>query len=375
MIIKTEDFKLAASTILFAADLDKTAANLELEVIDNELCLSVTNREYYVRQKFTIETAEPFHAVVDAALFLNLIAGLSSQEFKLTVDDRAVIIAADKSRYKVPLIYENDALMALPTITLTNKTVEMPISRDILQSILTVNSKELMKVKNVDVNELQKLYYLTDEGCFTFTTGACLNTFKLDKPVKILLNDRIVKLFKLFKEDVQFSLGFDSLRDGTIQTKVIFETPTTYLAALIVVNDLLLSRVEGPCTATKNFINEAYLNKAVLSVPQLQAAIARIIAFTKHSKTAANMLYVPVKVIIKSDEFTLTDKAGNAETIAVENGSWVDAEYHLGVNVVDLKLVLDSCKDQHITFNCGNHRSVVITHGAVHNLIPELKEA
>jgi hypothetical protein len=130
--------------------------------------------------------------------------------------------------------------MSLPVIKISNKTIEMPISFDILDSILNVNSKELAKVKKIEVNELQKMYYIDETGCFTFTTGACLNSFTLEKPVKLLLNEKIVKLFKLFKEDVLFSLGQDPLPNGTTRTKITLETADTYLAAIITSDDLLI---------------------------------------------------------------------------------------------------------------------------------------
>jgi hypothetical protein len=47
----------------------------------------------------------------------------------------------------------------------------------------------------------------------------------------------------------------------------------------------------------------------------------------------------------------------------------------MNINLFDIKLVLDSCKVDHITLNCGNHRSVVITRGTVANLIPEVRKA
>ena len=371
MIIKTKDFQEAANTILLAADLDKTAANLELLAKNSSLYLNVTNREYYVSVKFALEQDENFRAVIEAPLFLSLISGITAETFSLDVQDRLVLLKAGKSSYKLPMIYENDSLMALPIIKLANKTVEMPISNDILKSILNVNSKELLKVKNLDVNELQKLYYIDETGCFTFTTGACLNSFTLEKPVKLLLNERIVKLFKLFKDDVQFSFGYDSLADGSVQSKAIFETSNIYVAALITNDDTLINKVQGPCNATKTFIKEKYSNSLVLSATALSNAISRLILFTKNSINNANMHYLPVTATITADDLTLSDNRGNSEVIEIENGSFVDGSYEMIVNLADLKLVLDSCKNEHITLNCGNHRSIVISRGNINNLIPE----
>lgn len=369
MLLKTKDFNEVCKTI--SAAVDKDAANLELRTRNNKLYLAVSNKEYYVCLSFDTEVVEDLVATVDANLFLSLVSGITTEDFELKVEGNVVKVKAGKSGYKIPIIYENDQIMTLSPITIANKTVEMPVSVDILRSILNVNSKEVQKIKAAAVaNELNKLYYFTNEGCFTFTTGACLNTFTLEQPVRVLLNDKLVKLFKLFKEDVQFSFGYDA--DGNeISSKVIFETSNTYLSAKITNDDVWLSRIQAPCAATKNYINENYSNKVVLSVNELSAAISRLMLFTKNSVNGTNMRSVVMSVNLSEEGFRLSDSDGNTEVVTIENGSYVDNSYDLMINISDVKLVLDSCKDEHITFNCGNHKSVVITRGAISNLIPE----
>lgn len=373
MQIKTKQFQDVANKILLAAGLDDKAANLEIVTKNGFLYLNVTNREYYVSVKFELEDPSDFRAVVDASLFLNLVSGLTTEEFELTLKDGSVRVTAGKSSYKLAMIYDNDKLMELPIIYVKEPTVEMTIGNDILMSILNVNSKELLKVKKVDVNELQRLYYIDETGCFTFTTGACLNSFRLEKPVKLLLNDRIVKLFKLFDGDVHFMLGHEALPDGNVRSKASFQSGDVYMAAVLTCDDLLLSKVQGPCNATKRFISEAYQNHVVVSSNALSAAIGRLLLFTKNSVEKANMTYIPAGFTITADDISISDKQGNVESVAVENDTVVqDSAYAMKLNLFDLKLALDSCKNDHITLNCGNHRSVVISHGAVSNLIPEL---
>lgn len=367
MILKTEQFKEVASTILYAVGVDKTAGNLELKVDGTTLFLNLTNNEYYVSYKFPLETPEVFEATVEAALFLNLISNITVETFMLTIADRTVVIKAGKSTYKVPLIYDNAVLMTLPKITLTNVTVEMPISNDILQSILNVNSRELSKVKNLDVNELQRLYYIDETGCFTFTNGACLNSFTLEKPVKLLLNEQIVKLFKLFNEDVAFKFGHDSDVSG-VKTKVVFETSNIYVAAIINCDDLLINTVQGPCAAVKGFVSTTYSNHVVVSAADLSSAISRLILFTKNS---GNNKVVPATIVLKDNEIHINDLLQNEEVIAIENDSYIEEGYNFTINLVDLKLAVDSFKNEHITINCGNHRSVVISCGAINSLVPE----
>jgi DNA polymerase III sliding clamp (beta) subunit (PCNA family) len=378
MIIKTKDFKDAANKILLAADLDTNAANLELTARNSNLYLNVTNKEYYVSVKFPLETDETFRAVVDASLFLSLISNFTTDTFSLDLKDNTVVLGSGKSKYKVAMIYENETLMTLPVIAIQNKTVEMTISNDILMSILNVNSKELLKAKYLNVSELNKLYYIDEAGCFTFTNGSCLNAFSLEKPVKLLLNDRIVRLFKLFKDDVQFSLGMDPLANGNIQTKIVLETPDTYLAAVITCDDTLIARVQQPCEATKRYLSESYDHKLVLSTAELSAAINRLMSFTKNSKTTnekVNMAYLPTAINIENGELVIKDKFENYETVTIANESYSTGDYEMYVNLYDIKLVLDSCQTDHITLNCGNHRSIIITRGTVANLIPEVRKA
>lgn len=370
MLIKTKEFKEVAANIAVAVN--DNAGNLELVVKDGNLRLNVTNKEYYVSKVFPLENPEDFRAVVDAKLFLDLVACISSETFEVKTKDNTVVIKSGKSNYKLPMIYENDIFAEIKPIIIGNVTANMKISKDILYSILNVNSVEVKKA-SVDANELQKLYYVDETGCFTFTTGACLNKFELEKPIKMLLNDRVVKLFKLFKEDVTFFYGVDALADGAAQTKVAFTTPDTYVSAIINCDDVLLNKIQGPCTVTKNFINTVYSNKLVLSANDLAEAIGRLTMFTKNSISGQNMKSVPATVTLTEDELTITDSLENSEVVAIEAGSVVDTSYSFIINIVDLKSVLDACKNEHITLNCGNHKSVIITHssGKIFNLIPE----
>lgn len=373
MIIKLKDFKEIATKILLATD-GNTASNLKLRAKDQVLTLSVTNSEYFVCIKMPLETDEELTAVVDAKAFLNLIAGLDAETFALTTSDSTLFVKAGKSNYKLAMIYDNAQLLDLPPIIIQNKTVEMNISKDILESILNVNSKELLKLKNLtDVSELQKLYYIDETGCFTFTSGACLNSFTLEKPVKLLLTDRVVKLFKLFKEDVYFSLGQDQTPSGLVETKVTFETSNIYLAARVNCDAAWLNKVKGPCDATKRHISATYPYHLVLSTAELSSAINRLLSFTKNSTTDTNMAQVPIKATITDGEITLADEFDNCETITIENGV-VEEPYEMMVNIADIKLVLDAYKNDHITLNCGANHILVFTKDLVYNLLTELKK-
>lgn len=373
MIIKTKDFQDVAKKILLATSLDKNACNLELITKGSDLYLNVTNKEYFVSIKFALDTPEEFHATVDANLFLSLISALTTETFALSIKKNSIEIKSGKSSYTLAMIYDNESLLTLTPITIQNKTVEMNISKDILDSIVNVNSRELEKIKGVaNVNELFELYYIDDTGCFTFNTGACLNAFKLEKPVKLLLNERIVKLFKLFNEDVHFSLGQDTENDIS-KTKIILETSTVYLAAIITCDDRLISKIQAPCEATKKYINDKYDYHVVISSTLLKEAINRLTLFTKNTNDKQNMRFITMNIKITPDEFVISDNFGNIESLPIENGSFVENEYEMIINIIDLKLVVESCKNEHITINCGNKRSIIVNRGNISNLIPECR--
>lgn len=376
MILKTKTFQEAANKILVAVGLDRAAANLELAAKDTTLFLRVTNREYYAAVKFDLDAPTDFRAVVDANLFLNLISGINTDEFELTINETNVVVKAGKSSYKLAMIYENDQLMKLPIIKLEpdQVTVSMAIAQDILMSILNVNGKEIQKAKRLDVNELQRYYYIDETGCFTFTTGACINAFSLEKPIKLLLTDKVVKLFKLFSSDAWLSYGHIANADNSLQPIVVFQTEDIYVASRLLNDDTCIQKIKAPCDAMKNLIKEVYDHNLVLSATELSSAISRLLMFYKNSSAKADLSFVPANVTFNETDFTISDVSGdNKEVITVENGSNTPGGYSMGVNLIDLKAVLDSCKNEHITMNCGNKKSIIINRGTISNVIAETR--
>ena len=376
MILKTKNFQEAANKILVAVGLDRAAANLELAANNTDLFLRVTNREYYVAVKFELENPTEFRAVVDANLFLNLIYGISTEEFELDIKDNFVVVKAGKSSYKLAMIYENDQLMKLPIIKLDpdQVTVNMAISQDILMSILNVNSREVQKAKKVEINELQRYYYIDETGCFTFTTGACINAFTLEKPIKLLLTDKVVKLFKLFNSDAWLSYGHLVNSDNSLQPIVVFQTEDVYVATRLLSDETCIQKVKAPCDAMKTLAKEVYDHNLVLSATDLSAAIGRLLMFHKNSSAKADLSFVPAAVEFSNTELVISDISGdNKEVITIENGSSTPGGYSMGVNLIDLKAVLDSCKNEHITMNCGNKKSIIINRGTISNVIAETR--
>ena len=138
MILKTLEFKEACQNILFAIDnKDVSLFNETLELVANgdTLNLNITNREYYVTVKFNLETAENFKASVNAKTFLSLISKITTETLELSTEGNKLKVKAN-GNYVMPLIFNGDEMLSLPTIDLGTVTNEMEISSDILLSIL-----------------------------------------------------------------------------------------------------------------------------------------------------------------------------------------------------------------------------------------------
>lgn len=365
MIIKTEVFQDACKKILEAVDSSTTtivSETLELEAHGNVLHLNVTNKEYYVTVSLNLLDEIDFRAVVSANLFLNLISKITTKEIELTINNNVLLIKGN-GEYKIPLIFDGETLVKLPKIEIEEVTNEFVIDNSILQSILKYNTKEIQK--SGAKLPVQKMFYIDEQGCITFTSGACVNSFSLEKPIKFLLNEKIVKLFKLFKSDnVKFKMGFTAITDSIIQTKVQFKNDEIELTTIIQTNDNLMNSV--PVTPIRRMAEEAHKYHAVVDKQLLLAAIDRLSLFAKKDSI---MQYSCL--LFSEDKVTIYDaRKENSEVITCVSGN-VDAQYECVLNTNDLKLTLSLCDDTHVSFNFGNHRSVVIDRPQVKNILPE----
>lgn len=370
MIIKTEKLKQVASKILTAVDANQLSIlteTLELVTKNNALYMNVTNREYYAQIKLDLDQVEDFHATVNANVFLKLIAQTTVEDIELSLSSNALLVKGNGS-YTIPLIFENEKLLELPKIDIINKTAEFNINSDILNSILTYNSKEL--TRGLIAKPVQKLYYVDDQGAITFTTGACVNSFVLPQPVKLLLNARLVSLFKLFQNtDVTFTLGHDLVSDDLIQTKVQFETSDIKLTAIICSDTTMLNSV--PATAIRNRANKLYDYSVMLDKNILSQAISRLLLFNNLGKEAIKA-YSTFE--FNFDNLVIWDvNKTNKETIIYANNSTINNTYSAVLDLTDLKSVLDTCTDQYITLNFGDNQAFVLSRANIKNVIPECR--
>lgn len=374
MVFSTKEFKEVCSTILSAIDSNEISTlteTLELKTEGKKLFLNVTNGEYFASVTFDLDHEEDFRASVNANLFLKLISAVTTDTISLEVKDNYVQMKANGS-YKIPLIFEDSKLLALPEINIENVTCSMKISGDILESILNYNSKELLR--GTISKPVQKMYYVDETGCITFTTGACVNKFTLEKPIKILFNNRLVKLFKLFKNQmVDFDLGYDAVSESIIQTKVKLSTANISLTAITGCDDQLINSV--PVNAIRNRAEAEYEHNVVLSKEELSQAINRLLLFSAGYGGSKNLK--PYSLFKCSNDCFMVYDSGkdNVEKVMFKNETSVSDEYEMLLDLSDLKMVLDTITEEYVTMSFGNHSAIVLKRGSIYNVIPECRSA
>ena len=368
MILRREDLQQNCSILIQTLDanaLSLITETLELKTDGKYLNMNITNREYFAQVRLDINVEEPFHATVNASLFLKLVAQITTDTIELKINDNTLILKGN-GVYKIPLIFEGNELLKLPEITINNITNEFTIDSAILLSILQYNSKEL--TKGTIQKPVQKLYYVDENGCITFTSGACVNSFMLKHPIKILLNDRLVKLFKLFKGgEVKFSLGYDAISDDIIQTKVRFESNDVTITAILSCDDTLLRSV--PVTGIRGRANAEYPYSITINKDALIQTINRLLLFT--GKDVINLYS---KFEFKKDSVVVHDVAqANKEELYYTNSSAnIEDSYTAILDFSDVKTTLETCIEQYLTIHFGDGKAIVISRGNVKNVIPEI---
>lgn len=369
MICRIEDLKKISTILLTAvdtSDISKLTENLELKVENEVLNLSVTNGEYYVNTKLPIYEDLKFHATVNANIFLKLLTKITTETVEFNIDKNSLVITGN-GEYKIPLIYSGDKLLTIPEISISNVTNNFYIDSSILKSILQYNSKELSK-RNIISNPVQKLYYVDNEGAITFTSGACVNVFKLDKPVKMLLNQKIVNLFKLFDDDkVHFSIGQDAvLNSQNTQTKVKFETDYLVISAIISNNDSLVGSV--PVKNIRDRAFNTYNNSITINRVEMLQAIDRLLIFYE----GTNQFYA--NFYFSSSGMKMSSFNNEIfENVSFVNYTGLDNDYSAILDLNDLKIVLNSYNDNHVTINFGDSQAFVLIKPNIYSVIPEAR--
>lgn len=369
MIIRLEELQKICSTILTAVDSSELSAiteTVELKTVGTFLMMNVTNKEYFVSAKINIKENIDFHATVNAKLFLKLISQITTETVELTVSDTNMLIKGN-GRYKLPLIYEGESLLKLPEISINNVTNEFDVSSDIFGSILTYNSKELLKETNV--RPICRMYYVDDMGAITFNTGACINKFTLPEKVHLLFTDKLVKLFKLLNGTVHVIIGKDAISGDIIQTKIKLSCDNVIITAILSCDDTMLNSV--PASAIRARVENIYPYGVTISKARMIEAINRLLLFNAGFGTKQQLKSYS-DFIFSKDCVTIFDVAGeNNEQVYYNNESNITDDYSCKIDLNQLKLTLESCNDEFVTITFGDNTAIVLSRRNVYNVIPE----
>lgn len=370
MRVDTKEFKKICQTILYAIDNKSEsvfASTLELVVKDRVLNLNVTNREYYVSVKLNIDYDDEFRAAVNATTFLKLISKFTTENIELIVNGNVLNVIAN-GNYSIPMIFNGDSLLELPVIELSNEiTNEQTIPYDILSSIVYYNTKEMQRGN--PNHEWSRYHYVDEQGAITAVTGACVNSFTLANPIKLLLTDQVVKLFKLFTTDVNIKLSQEATDTGRSLTKLLVCNDSIKLVTKLI--GMTDSSLIGtfPVSACRSMASTNYTYSTVISKSDLLAAIDRLKLLSADEKIG--------KLKFTFDGTTsylyLLDRSENnsERLVLTKDFTTVVNTYDSILNLDNLQSVLSTCDEEYLTVCFGNHRTMVFKRGNVSDILSE----
>lgn len=368
MILSTEKFQDSCKKILSAVDTDSALKNvifgydtIELSAHDKTLELNVSNGEYFVSVRLPLEEDATLRAVVEAKLFLTLISKITTKTVELTTDDKALIVKANGT-YKFPLKFDVDSMVVLPKITIDNPTTEFTVDASILQSILTNNSRE---IDLEGIRPIQKLYYLDENGCLTFTnSSACVNNFTLSQAIKVLLTPKVVKLFKLFSSgDVNLILGYAEV--GTVlQTRVSLSQNNVMITSILPNEQNNISSV--PVDAIRGRANKVLDYSVSFDKKYFLEALDRILLFDTNSMNKGIGVFE-----FTNDSVKIYDARKNQSEVVAYVNSTISDTYTANLDLETIKSVLSLYDTQVFSMKFGDNQAVVLSYGNIKNVLSQ----
>lgn len=374
MIIKTKELQDIAAKITSAIDADKAITSVELNSTNGMLYLSITNGTFYVSTKMQTDATDTFRVSVPSDLFLPLVAELSSEDVNLSLIDNHISITTGKSHYKCGVLYERQNPVIAKNIAIKNLQVDTTISSATLESIYNVNRKEIAKLKFVTGGQdLQHMYYLHENGCFTFAVDACINNFTIDQPLRLLLTDQTVKLFKLFKDnEVRIMFGLDTNQAGLPEAKLALTSGNTYMATLVTSDKQLLDLAQVQYEKSCNWYEREYPVTLSISAKAMTPIVNRLLSFNRRALSDSKALDIDVNFEINASDNTLTisDKLGNSDALQLESDSAIPGNVKLIVHLADFKYFLEGCKTSMFKVQCGLPGAAVLSYDNIITVIP-----
>ena len=338
---------------------------LELKAVGNVLYMNVTDKTYFVSVQMPLAEPEEFAAVVNATKFLNFISITTTKTITMKTTSNYLQIKGN-GNYKLPLIYNGDKLVELPRIEIDNVTSEFNIKNYILQSILKYNDK-ILYTSGCRL----PIFYVDNKGAITLSRSACINSFELAQPVSLILSEKLVKLFKLFKsEEVSFKMGFDERPDGLTQQKVLFTDGSVVLTAILTTDTQVLNNF--PVKGIRDRAERLAPYSAVIDKELLADAIDRLSIFS-NIESAVYMKFDKDGVFVSPEKLEgASDPVGEKVDFVNECLLLEDTEYFAKFNVEDLSLILKNWEDKYVTLSFGD-KALSISKDNIKNMLPECR--
>lgn len=363
MIFRLDDLKNVCNIILSAVDLNSptlTRDMLELKSESNKLHMYITNKEYYVEFILPLNKEENFHATVNAQIFLKLLSKITTDVVEFKIKDNSLIIVGNGT-YKLPMIFNDDSLMELPKIEIDNETLKFDIEGNKLYSITKFNVKQ--QSTGYITDNVQKLVFVDENGALTFTSTACANKFSLEKPVKMFLDAKLVKMFSLFKnKEVHFSMGFDTLSGNIVQQKVRFDIGDIIITAILPQEDTFNKPFKAK--EIRALVNKKYDYSIVFNRVDLTQILGRLSLLSDDTMMC--------NIDFKTECVEVFDTSCNSsEKLYYNNEVDFKSSYESAVNISTLKSMLDCFSDQYLTLSFGDGNAYILSSGNVYMVIPE----
>ncbi len=331
---------------------------------DSNLRMALTNYEYYVEGRVDTLINEDFIATVSADVFFKLISQLSTEEVSLSCDNNTVIITSNGT-YRLPMLFNDDVPLKIPSITFDKVEKVVNVSRPDMMSVLTYNSREL--IKEYDKKPVQRMYYLDDKGCITFTSGACVNNFSIQGGNQVLLSSKVINLFRLFRDSqIEWTFGECSMSGMTVKLLGLSDSVFSIVARINDDNSLIESI---PKELIRNMAADKYPYTVILNKVQLLNAVERLLLFMpkdNFSKPYGKFEFMDTSVIIRDRLDVNMEKVFYSDDL-VFNGEPIT----IILDFNDIKTILEGVKDKDVTIKFGNGVSVLIQYSHITNIIPE----
>lgn len=381
LIIKTDKIKDIANKVAISVDGERTSPIselIELELKNKNLTLKTTNKEYFFKTtiKDVTNTDEYFHVTVVADTFLTLITKTTSNEIKFEIVNNNLVLYGN-GKYTFPLVLDNDQVVVLPEIEFkeTGNEIKFEIDGNILKSIYEFNSRELNK--EVAVDPIQKYYYLDNKGALTFVEGACISEFEINTtPFKLLLNERLVQLFKLFSgQKVNVTILKEATNINTddsqvFKNKIKFTIEDSELIAILPDSDLV---EKYPSIQIRALANIDYPGQVIISKTLLLEALDRLSIFNRKGSSTKVDLKKCGQLDFSNDSVKIISlKDQNSETIPYLNGSLKPFTFTSYVSLSDLTKHGNISLNDSIILYYGTGDAIMMQRKNLKQVIPEL---